>query len=134
MYNDGNQIQAFFTNMGYGGITWANGWYNLDRIEFHSYSEHTFMGMHYPLEMHIVHTRDDSQPDGPPLMIVAVMFESPTYKLMQKVHLDAIFNPPPAPAGPAAAPSAAPGGAPAAPAPVAVSTRGDLLVWCQQGH
>merc|ERR1719321_1176462 len=43
-------------------------------INFHAVSEHTFRGMHKPLEIHLVHKRSDSDA----LLVVAIPVESPT--------------------------------------------------------
>jgi len=68
--NNGQTLSADFAGLGYGGITYEDNWYNLLNVNFHSLSEHTFGGVHYPLEMHLVHKRWDSDD----MVIVAVPF------------------------------------------------------------
>lgn len=48
-----------------------NGRYSLEQFHFHSPSENTINGAHYPLELHMVH----AAPDGS-LAVVAVLFEA----------------------------------------------------------
>merc|ERR1719316_1394862 len=72
--NNGHTIAANLAGKGYGGITYENAFYNLMNINFHSLSEHTFRGMHKPLEIHLVHKKSDSDA----LLVVAVPVESPT--------------------------------------------------------
>ncbi len=81
--NNGHSISADLMGLGYGGITYENSWYNLMNINFHAVSEHTFMGQHLPLEMHLVHKKYDSDA----LLVVAVPFNVP-----------GAFGPAPAPA------------------------------------
>jgi carbonic anhydrase len=66
--NNGHTFSADFSGLGYGGMTYEENWYNLMNINFHSLSEHTFKGVHYPLEMHLVHKKYNSDD----LIIVAV--------------------------------------------------------------
>jgi len=68
LVNNGHTFTADFSGLGYGGMTYEENWYNLLNINFHSLSEHTFKGIHYPLEMHFVHKKFDSDD----LLIVAV--------------------------------------------------------------
>jgi len=68
LHNNGHTLSADFSGLGYGGMTYEENWYNLMNINFHSLSEHTFKGVHYPLEMHLVHKKYDSDN----LLIVAV--------------------------------------------------------------
>lgn len=72
--NNGHSISGQLAGKGYGGITYDNAFYNLMNINFHSLSEHTFRGMHKPIEIHLVHKRSDSDA----LLVVAVPVESPT--------------------------------------------------------
>jgi len=72
--NNGHSISGQLAGKGYGGITYENAFYNLMNINFHSLSEHTFRGMHKPLEIHLVHKKSDSDA----LLVVAVPVESPT--------------------------------------------------------
>lgn len=46
--------------LGYGGIYYMDKWYELITINVHAKSEHTFGGLHYPLELHLVHKRTDN--------------------------------------------------------------------------
>lgn len=66
--NNGNTLSADYAGLGYGGIMYEDNWYNLMNVNFHSLSEHTFNGVHYPLEMHFVHKKWDSDD----MIIVAV--------------------------------------------------------------
>lgn len=68
LVNNGHTFSADFAGLGYGGMTYEENWYNLMNINFHSLSEHTFKGVHYPLELHMVHKKYDSDD----LIIVAV--------------------------------------------------------------
>merc|ERR1719160_2492788 len=77
--NDKQTLHSVFDEMGYGGLTVHNAWYRLVAVDFRSLSEHTFQQEHFPLEVQLVHARDDSEPDGPPHVIVSVMFESPNH-------------------------------------------------------
>lgn len=72
--NDGHAVSANVATKGMGGITFDNAHYDLIKISFHSLSEHTFHGVHKPLEMHLVH----KHPTGDSLVIVAIPVESPT--------------------------------------------------------
>jgi len=72
--NNGHAISGNLAGQGYGGITYENAFYNLMNINFHALSEHTFRGMHKPLEIHLVHKRSDSDA----LLVVAIPVESPT--------------------------------------------------------
>lgn len=72
MTNNGHTFSADMSKMGYGGLTYEENWYNLVTVNFHSLSEHTFKGMHYPIEAHLVHKKFDSDD----LIIVAVPFTS----------------------------------------------------------
>jgi len=68
LVNNGHTFSADFAGLGYGGMTYEENWYNLMNVNFHSLSEHTFKGVHFPLEMHLVHKKFDSDD----LLIVAV--------------------------------------------------------------
>jgi len=81
--NDGLLLLADFVNRGDGGITFQNAWYNLASIEVHAISEHTFLSNHTPLELHIVHERDESEYDGPPYVILAIPIVSPKHGLAE---------------------------------------------------
>jgi carbonic anhydrase len=72
--NNGHSISGQLAGKGYGGITYENAFYNLMNINFHAVSEHTFRGMHKPLEIHLVHKKSDSDA----LLVVAVPVEAPT--------------------------------------------------------
>ena len=45
---------ADFSGLGYGGVTYENSWYNLLNVNLHAESEHTFSGVHKPMELHMV--------------------------------------------------------------------------------
>jgi len=66
--NNGLTFSADFAGLGYGGIYYEGNWYNLLNVNFHALSEHTFGGIHYPLEMHFIHKRWDTDD----MVIVAV--------------------------------------------------------------
>merc|ERR1719281_20535 len=72
--NNGHAISGNLAGQGYGGITYENAFYDLMNINFHALSEHTFRGMHKPVEIHLVHKKSDSDA----LLVVAVPVESPT--------------------------------------------------------
>ncbi|CAD7943645.1 unnamed protein product [Amoebophrya sp. A25] len=59
--NDGHGLSVKFAGIGLGGITFEDGYYNLVSANFHTGSEHTFKGERYPLEVHLVHKRYDSE-------------------------------------------------------------------------
>jgi carbonic anhydrase len=66
--NDGHSLAVDLAGQGYGGITYEGGWYNIININFHAKSEHTYDGMHMPMELHLVHKRYD----GPQIIVVAI--------------------------------------------------------------
>lgn len=66
--NDGHSLAVDLAGKGYGGITYEGGWYNILNINFHAKSEHTYDGMHLPMELHLVHKRYD----GPQIIVVAI--------------------------------------------------------------
>eukprot|EP00443_Scrippsiella_acuminata_P119972 CAMPEP_0115626940 /NCGR_PEP_ID=MMETSP0272-20121206/28607_1 /TAXON_ID=71861 /ORGANISM="Scrippsiella trochoidea, Strain CCMP3099" /LENGTH=386 /DNA_ID=CAMNT_0003063319 /DNA_START=13 /DNA_END=1173 /DNA_ORIENTATION=+ len=68
MRNNGHTLSADLSNQGYGGINYADAWYQLMYINVHALSEHTYAGAHEPAELHLVHKRYDSDA----LLIVAV--------------------------------------------------------------
>jgi carbonic anhydrase len=70
--NTGNSLFADFAGLGYGGLSYDSHWYNLFNINIHAESEHTFSGVHKPLELHMVHKRFDSAA----LIVVAVMIDA----------------------------------------------------------
>lgn len=70
--NNGHTLAAELAGMGFGGITYDNGWYSLMNVNVHAESEHTFNGMHHPLELHLVHKKEDSDA----LLVVAIPFVS----------------------------------------------------------
>jgi carbonic anhydrase len=70
--NTGNTFFADFAGLGYGGLTYDNAWHNLFNINIHAESEHTFSGVHKPLELHMVHKRFDTAA----LVIVAVLVDA----------------------------------------------------------
>jgi len=98
--NDGKTLAADFAGLGYGGVTYEGSWYNLFNANIHAESEHTFNGVHAPVEIHLVHKKYDDDK----MLVIA---------LPVGTALSVAGVPAPAP-GPAAA---APGPAAAAPAP-----------------
>lgn len=55
--------------------------YELKQFHFHSPSEHTVGGQHYPMEVHFVHQNDDGD-----LLVVGLMFEEgPHNKIMDQL-------------------------------------------------
>merc|ERR1719217_1399426 len=103
--NNGHTISIDFAGLGMGGITYEGSWYNLMNINVHAKSEHTFMGLHMPLEMHIVHKKFDSGD----LLIVAVPVNSATPPALLQRSNSSMHQVPPAPS-----PAPGPGPAPAA--------------------
>lgn len=74
LQNNGHAIAADLSNRGYGGLTLDDCSYSLQSIVFHARSEHSIVGKRSPLEVHLVHKRDD----GDALAITAFLVESPT--------------------------------------------------------
>jgi len=72
--NNGHTLSADLNNQGYGGINYADTWYELLYVNAHALSEHTFAGAHTPLELHLVHKRYDSDA----LLIVAIPVDATT--------------------------------------------------------
>lgn len=68
LINNGHTYSADLAGFGYGGITHNGAWYNLLNINVHAQSEHQWGGRNFPLEIHLVHKRFDSDH----LLIVAV--------------------------------------------------------------
>lgn len=66
--NNGHSLAGDFAGQGYGGISYEQGWFNLQNVNFHAKSEHTFNGLHMPMELHLVH----KQYDGGQLIVVAI--------------------------------------------------------------
>jgi carbonic anhydrase len=93
--NSGHSIVADFSGLGYGGVTYENSWYNLLNVNLHAESEHTFSGVHKPMEVHMVHKRYD----GDALLILAVLVDAMPPVGPPPVNLTAIdprepdFNP-----------------------------------------
>jgi len=56
-----------------GGIQFDNGYHYLDRIDFHSQSDHTFKGKHLPLEIQLTHRKKNSNSR----IIVAILVSAP---------------------------------------------------------
>lgn len=73
-YNNGHAYTADMTGLGYGGITYEDAYYNLVTINVHAQAEHTFEGKRFPLELHLVHKRTDSES----LLTVAIPISSMT--------------------------------------------------------
>lgn len=72
--NNGKYLSGNMAGKGVGGVTYDNAHYELMSINFHSLSEHTFRGMHTPVEIQLVH----KHPTGDSLVTVAIPVESPT--------------------------------------------------------
>jgi carbonic anhydrase len=53
--NNGHALALDLTGTGTGGVTYQNGFYAIQAINFHFGSEHKFKGKRYPLEVHFVH-------------------------------------------------------------------------------
>lgn len=70
----GHAVHVDLENLGLGGLTLDNAWYNLMYVNVHAPSEHTFDGQRYPLELQLVHKRWDTNA----LAIVAVPFAAPS--------------------------------------------------------
>jgi len=56
-----------------GGIKFDNGYHYLDKIEFHSQSDHTFGGKHLPLEIQMTHKKKNSDSK----IIVSILVTAP---------------------------------------------------------
>lgn len=56
-----------------GGIKFDNGYHHLDRIDFHSQSEHMFKGKHLPLEIQLTHRKKNSNSK----IIVSILVTAP---------------------------------------------------------
>ena len=67
--NNGHTIQVNFQKND-GVMRFENKDFKLVQIHFHTPSEYTFNGKHFPMVGHIVHQADDGQ-----LLVVAVMFQ-----------------------------------------------------------
>jgi len=65
--------------MGFGGLTYDSAWYHLVGLTAHAVSEHTFLGRHRPLEVHVLHKKYDSAR----LVIAAITFVPPEASLLQ---------------------------------------------------
>merc|ERR1719161_2405627 len=97
--NNGHTISIDFAGLGLGGITYEGAWYNLMNLNFHAKSEHTFMGVHMPVELHMVHKKFDSGD----LLIVAVPLTAATPPVLLQRGNASVHQVPPAPSpGPAA--------------------------------
>ena len=69
--NNGHTLAANFEGYGYGGVTYNSTWYSLVSLNFHSESEHTWGGQHFPVEVHLVHKK----PTSDDLLVVAISFQ-----------------------------------------------------------
>lgn len=72
--NTGHTFSASMKSLGYGGVTYENAWWSLEKVTVHAQSEHTFFGVHKPLELHLVHKKDGEDA----LLIVAVTVDAAT--------------------------------------------------------
>merc|ERR1719456_980384 len=72
--NNGHALTANLAGQGYGGVTYDNAFYQLMNINLHAQSEHTFRGLHKPVELHMVHKKSDSDA----LLVVAVPLDAAT--------------------------------------------------------
>lgn len=82
LLNDGHTVTLNVdpgSSLEIGGATWP-----LVGVHFHAPSEHSLDGLHYPMEMHLVH----AGPDGKPGLVVAVFLvqggDSPAFALLLK--------------------------------------------------
>lgn len=66
--NNGHTLSMSLRNQGYGGLNYEDAWHDLMYVNVHAMSEHTFQGVHHPVEVHLVHKRYDSDA----LIIVAI--------------------------------------------------------------
>merc|ERR1719316_857114 len=64
---------VYFPEGDIGGIEYDNGYHHLTRIDFHSGSEHTFKGVHLPLEIQLTHQKKNSDSK----IIVSILAEAP---------------------------------------------------------
>merc|ERR1719217_751557 len=103
--NNGHTLSIDFAGLGLGGITYEGAWYNLMNVNIHAKSEHTFMGLHFPVELQIVHKKFDSGD----LLIVAVPLNAPIPPALLQRSNSSMHQVPPAPS-----PAPGPGPAPAA--------------------
>merc|ERR1719160_1828760 len=103
--NNGHTLSIDFGGLGLGGITYEGAWYNLMNINIHAKSEHTFLGVHMPVEIHIVHKKFDSGD----LLIVAIPLNAATPPALFQRSNHTVHQVPPAPS-----PAPGPGPAPAA--------------------
>lgn len=74
--NNGHVLLADFVNRGFGGVTYNNAWYNLERMEVHARSEHTLKGQPENLEIQLVHKKADSYCGGNAYVIVAILMRA----------------------------------------------------------
>lgn len=72
VHNDGHVISVDLANKGIGSLTIDNSRYNILAINVHTPAEHLFDGKVYPMEVHLIHKRYDS--DG--LAIIALPFNA----------------------------------------------------------
>mmetsp|Transcript_132775 Transcript_132775/g.424795 ORF Transcript_132775/g.424795 Transcript_132775/m.424795 type:complete len:481 (+) Transcript_132775:188-1630(+) len=66
--NDGNALAIDVAGLNLGGLMYNGNWYYLLSVTAKAVSEHTFAGAHMPVELHMVHKRQDNGD----LVIIAV--------------------------------------------------------------
>lgn len=89
LVNDGYTIhmdaKPFYTapDKDMGGIKYDSGYHYLDRIDFHSQSDHTFQGKHMPLEIQLLHKKANSDSK----IIVSILVSAPDEDQLQPPEL-----------------------------------------------
>jgi carbonic anhydrase len=79
VYNTGKVYMADLADQGYGGITYENAYYELQSVEVHSLSEHTWASRQRPVEIQMIHKRYD----GEAKLIVSVGLDQPVMAMPQ---------------------------------------------------
>lgn len=73
LVSDGHAVHVDLENLGLGGLTWDNAWFNLMSVKLHAPGEHTYNGKRPPVELQLVHKRWDTNA----LAIISVPFAAP---------------------------------------------------------